>query len=102
MITRRNILVGAAATVASKAAVPWASAPNIVPAANPMPIHGIKMPIERNYYGFVDRLQINHHYYSGNLRGEALLRLINEGVLGHIPPARLGDDIARWAQPNCL
>jgi hypothetical protein len=96
MITRRNWLIGAAATGASKLAVPWVSAPHIVRAANLMAIRGTVMPIERNYYGFVDRLQINDCYYSGDLRGEGFLRVINDGVLRHIPTAQLAYDLARW------
>jgi hypothetical protein len=96
MITRRNWLIGAAATGASKLAVPWVTAPHIVRAANLMAIRGTVMPIERFYYGYVDRLQINHRYRSGELRGESLLHVINQGVLRHIPPAYLAYDIAKW------
>lgn len=96
VITRRNWLIGAAATGAGKLAVPWVTAPHVVHAANLMAIRGTVMPIELFYYGYVDRLQINHRYRSGELRGESLLHVINEGVLRHIPPAYLAYDIAKW------
>jgi len=88
MITRRNILIGAAATV-TNAAVPWVKAPGIVRADSLMAIRGTVMPIKRFYYGYVNRLQINQRYRSGELRGKSLLHVINEGVLRHIPPAYL-------------
>ena len=96
MITRRNYLTGAAALWASKAAAPWVSAPNVVCAVNLMAIRGAVMTFEHNYYGFCDRLWINQRYRSGELRGPSLLRLINEGVLRHIPSAQLTYDLARW------
>jgi hypothetical protein len=54
------------------------------------------MPAQRNYHGYVERLCINDRYCSGKLRGRALLNLIDQGVLRHIPPAQLAYDIARW------
>ena len=96
MITRRNYLTGAAALWASKAAAPWITAPHVVRAANLMAIRGTVMTSERNYYGFCDRLWINQRYRSGELRGPSLLRLIEEGVLRHIPPKQLTYDLARW------
>ena len=96
MMTRRNYLTGAAALWAIKAAAPWVSAPNVVCAANLMAIRGAVMTPEHNYYGFCDRLWINQRYRSGELRGPSLLRLINEGVLRHIPSAQLTYDLARW------
>ena len=95
MITRRNIIIGAAATV-TNAAVPWVKAPGIVRADSLMAIRGTVMPIKRFYYGYVNRLQINQRYRSGELRGKSLLHVINEGVLRHIPPAYLANDIAKW------
>jgi hypothetical protein len=61
-----------------------------------MKIRGVILPVQRNYYGFVDRLWINHRYRSGELRGDALLRLVGEGVLNHIPPEQLTYDFAKW------
>jgi len=96
MIMRRNYLTGAAALWAGKVAAPWVSAPNVVCAANLMAIRGAAMTLERNYYGFCDRLWINQRYRSGELRGPSLLRLIDQGVLRHIPSVYLAYDLARW------
>jgi hypothetical protein len=92
MITRRNCLIGAAATWTAS----WVSAPNLVRAANLMAIRGTVMSIQPNYYGFCDRMWINQRYRSGELRGRLLLRLIDEGVLRHIPAPQLLYDLARW------
>lgn len=88
MISRRNWLIGASAVLVS--------APAVVSASNLMAIRGIVMPIQRHYWGFCDRLWINQRYRSGELRGQSLLQLIDEGVLNHIPRAQLAYDIARW------
>ncbi len=60
-----------------------------------MPIRGIVMPLQKNYYGFCDRLWINSRYQSGELRGLALMRMIEERVL-QVAPATLAYDLARW------
>ena len=52
MISRRNWLIGASAVLVSAPSL-------VVRAANLMAIRGIVMPIQRNYYGFCDRLWIN-------------------------------------------
>ena len=51
--TRRSLLIGAGATLIH--------APSIVPATNLMSVRGIPFPIERQYYGFVERLYV-HRY----------------------------------------
>jgi hypothetical protein len=60
-----------------------------------MPVRGIVIPIQENYYGFCDRLWINSRYQSGELRGLALMRMIEERIL-QVPPAVLAYDLARW------
>ena len=45
------------------------------------------MPVQRNYYGFVDRLWIDHRYRSGELQGRDLIHVIEQGVL---PAGRRG------------
>jgi hypothetical protein len=87
MITRRKCLIGISATMVS--------APAIVRAGSLMKIRSIVMPLQKNYYGFVDRLYIDHRYHTGELRGPTLIRLIEEGVL-RVPPATLAYDLARW------
>ena len=88
MTTRRQFLIGISAALAS--------APAIVPAQSLMSVRGIVIPLHQNYYGWCDRLAINLRYHSGELRGSALIRLIDEGLLKHISPAILAYDLARW------
>jgi len=89
MITRRNCLVGISAA--------FVSAPAIVCVQNLMRVRGIVMPIhQKNYYGFCDRLAIDFRYRDGELRGPTLIRLIDEGLLRHIPPSTLAYDLSRW------
>ena len=64
MITRRNCLIGASAALICAPAVVWAG--------NLMAIGGVIMPVQRNYYGFVDRLWIDHRYRFGELQGRDL------------------------------
>jgi len=86
--TRRQFLIGISAALVSS--------PAIVRAGSLMQVRGIVMPIHQNYYGWCDRLAINLRYHSGELRGSALIRLIDEGLLKHISPAILAYDLARW------
>ena len=88
MTTRRQFLIGISAALVSS--------PAIVRAESLMQVRGIVMPLHQNYYGWCDRLAINLHYHSGELRGSALIRLIDEGLLKHVPPAILAYDLARW------
>jgi hypothetical protein len=89
MITRRDYLIGISATLVS--------APAIVRAQSLMRICGIVLPIQpKNYYGFCDRLWINYRYQNGELRGSALITMIAEGLLQHIPPAIVAYDLATW------
>ena len=89
MITRRKWLIGISAVLVS--------APAIVRIESLMKVRGIAVPIHpKNYYGFCDRLCINSRYQNGELRGRILIRLIDEGLLKHIPPAVLTYDLARW------
>ena len=85
MITRRNCLIGAPAALIC--------APAIVRAGNLMAIGGV--PAQRTYYGFCDRLRIDCLYRSGKLRGGALIHAADEGLLRHIPQAKLDYDIGR-------
>ena len=87
MTTRRQFLIGISAALVS--------APAIVRAGSLMKVRGIIMPIPGNYYGFCDRLWIKQRYENGELRGPALMRMIEEGVL-RVPPATLTYDFARW------
>jgi hypothetical protein len=79
IITRRNCIIGASAALIC--------APAVVRAGNLMAIRGVIMPVQRNYYGFVDRLWIDHRYRSGELQGRDLIHVNEQGVLRHIPPA---------------
>jgi hypothetical protein len=88
MVTRRNLLVRAGALLLF--------APAIVRRESLVPARGVVMPVERVHYGWVDRLRINSRYRSGELRGPGLLRVIDDGVLRHVAPEKLADDIARW------
>ena len=88
MTTRRQFLIGISAALVSS--------PAIVRAESLMQVRGIVVPLPQNYYGWCDRLAINLHYHSGELRGPALIRLIDEGLLKHIPPAILAYDLTRW------
>jgi hypothetical protein len=70
--------------------------PAIVRAQNLMRVRGIVLPIQpKNYYGFCDRLWINYQYQKGELRGSALMRMIDEGLLRHVPPAIVAYDLAK-------
>jgi hypothetical protein len=89
MITRRNCLIGISAALVS--------APAIVRAQSLRRVRGIVVPIyHKNYYGFCDRLAIKCRYENGELRGTALVRMIDEGLLRHVPPAILAYDLAKW------
>ena len=79
IITRRDCLIGASTVL---------MCPAVVRAGNLMAIRGVIMPAQRNYYGFVDRLWIDHRYRSGELQGRDLIHVIEQGVLRHIPPGR--------------
>ena len=94
MITRRNCLVGASAALIC--------APAIAQPENLMALRGVIMPVQRHYYGFVDRLWIDHRYRHGQLRGRALIQTVEEGLLRHIPPEQLAYDIARWGTYELL
>jgi hypothetical protein len=61
-----------------------------------MTVRGVVMPVEHVQYGYAHRLLIDSRYRSGELRGPGLLRVIDDGVLRHIAPEKLADDIARW------
>lgn len=87
MITRRHFVIGASAALIT--------APAIVRAGSLMPVRSLIINKER-IYGFCDRLNIDWRYRSGALRGPALLRIINDGVLRHIPPDKLAYDLATW------
>jgi hypothetical protein len=90
MTPRRKFLIGISAAVVS--------APAIVRVGSLMIVRGIVMPVHRNYYnhyGFCDRLWVKWRYESGELRGPALMRMIEEQIL-QVPPAILAYDLARW------
>jgi hypothetical protein len=61
-----------------------------------MKVRGIVMPLQKNCYGFCDRLAIDWRYKEGLLRGRALTRMIEEGLLCHTPTNELVYDLARW------
>ena len=88
MITRRNCLIGISAALVS--------APAIVRVESLMRVRRIVVPIHpKNYYGFCDRLCINCRYKMANCGGRPI-RLIDEGLLWHVPPAVLAYDLAKW------
>jgi hypothetical protein len=76
MIRRRQFLIGASATLVS--------APDIVRAANLMPVRNTIVPAQQNSYGFVCRLRVDSLYRSGKLQGTALTHAIEQGLLDHI------------------
>ena len=81
------------------------------PPANLTPQHHHLMP-KRNVFGLkpAPRLewqdqngnQVEQHQHctltdeNGELRGSALIRMIDEGLLLHVPPAILAYDLAKW------
>jgi hypothetical protein len=71
------------------------NAPAIVRVGSLMSIRGVVTPLRKNYYGFCDRLWIKSRYENGELRGPALMRMIEERIL-QVPPAILAYDLARW------
>ena len=77
MNARRKFLIGSAAALLS--------APAIIRAGSLMKLRKIVVP-HYNYYGFCDRLWINSRYENGELRGPALLRMMQAGIL-QVPPA---------------
>jgi hypothetical protein len=83
MIGRRQFLIGASTTLVS--------APSIVQAASLMAVRRIIIPVHKHYYGFLDRLRIDHLYRSGKLRGATLTHAIEQGVLDHILRARVSN-----------
>ena len=87
MTPRRKFLIGISAAVVS--------APAIVKFGSLMTVRGIVMPVHKNYYGFCDRLWVKRRYESGELRGAALMRMIEDRIL-QVPPAILANDLARW------
>ncbi len=87
MTPRREFLIGISAALVS--------APAIVRVGSLMPVRGIVMPLQDNYYDFCDRLWIKSRYESGELRGPILMQMIKERVL-QVPPAILAYDLARW------
>jgi len=87
MTTRRKFLIGSS--------VALVSAPAVVGVGSLMSIRGIVTPLRKNYYGFSDRLWIKSRYENGELRGRALIRMIEERIL-LVPPAILTYDLARW------
>ena len=86
MTTRRKVLAGIFAVAAS--------APAIVGIGSLMSIRGMVMPVRKNYYGFCDRLWIKCRYENGELRGRALMQMIEQRIL-QVPPALLAYDLAR-------
>jgi hypothetical protein len=87
MTPRREFLIGISAAVIS--------APAIVRIGSLMPVRGIVMPLQENYYGFCDRLWVKCRYESGELRGLALMRMIEQRIL-QVPAVTLAYDLARW------
>jgi hypothetical protein len=87
MTTRRKFLIGISGAVVN--------APAIVRVGSLMSIRGVVTPLRKNYYGFCDRLWIKSRYENGELRGPALMRMIEERIL-QVPPAILAYDLARW------
>ena len=87
MIARRKFLIGISAAMVS--------APGIVRVESLMTVRGIVMPFDKIYYGFCDRLSVKCRYENGELRGPALMRMIEERIL-QVPPAILAYDLARW------
>src|SRR5208337_946495 len=68
MISRRKLLIGAAASLLC--------APAIVRVGSLMPVRGIVLPTERCYFGFVDRLYVHIHL-------PPIMALQNAGLSAH-------------------
>lgn len=68
MVARRQFSIGAAATLLC--------VPSIVQAPSLMPLRGVIFPVERNYYGFLERL-----YVQANL--PAIMAFQNAGLSAH-------------------
>jgi len=93
MITRRNILFGAGATLVC--------APAVIRAASLMKVRGIVLSArvfvtQRNYYGFVDRLWRHSLYRQEKLRGYALINAIENGAFNGSPPDELARYVRKW------
>jgi len=59
-MTRRKLLIGASASLLC--------APAIVRASSLMAVRGVIVPVQTNYYGFVDRLRFDWLWRSGQMR----------------------------------
>ena len=87
VIARRKFLIGISAAMVS--------APGIVRVESLMTVRGIVMPFHKIHYGFCDRLWVKCRYENGELRGPALMRMIDDRIL-QVSPAILAYDLARW------
>jgi hypothetical protein len=58
-MTRRKLLIGASASLLC--------APAIVRAGSLMAVRGVILPVQTNYYGFVDRLRFDLLWRSGQM-----------------------------------
>jgi len=66
-------------------------APAVLRAANLMPLRGIILPFERNYFGFLDRLWVNLHL-------PKITQLYNDGFSAHEIASELNR--MRWTAIN--
>src|SRR5262245_49316812 len=86
MIRRREFLLGSLAALVC--------APSGVRISQLIEVSSRVSPVHQNYYGFCDRLRVDHMYRTGQLRGPALLKAVKQGLLAHVPPGQLDHDIA--------
>jgi hypothetical protein len=63
--------------------------PSVIRAEHLMALRGKTLPLNDNYYGFVDRLWIRQRDLLGELRGEALARMIERGILRDTSPLQI-------------
>ena len=87
VIARRKFLIGISAAMVST--------PGIVRVESLMTVRGIVMPFHKIHYGFCDRLWVKCRYENGELRGPALMRMIDARIL-QVSPAILAYDLATW------
>jgi hypothetical protein len=90
LITRRNILIGAAASLIC--------APAIVHFTNLMPVRRLPFPYGPQYAGFVDRLFL--HAIEGSLRAGLRAGLTNVEVGSHKIPVESAQRTVAFAQAH--
>ena len=90
LITRRSILIGAAASLIC--------APAIVRAANLMPVRRLPFPFGRQYAGFLERLYF--HTLEGSLQTALRQRRVSVEAYGHSIPIDTARRRVAYAQAH--